>query len=224
MVTLLLRVHTTLQKDLWYINSMLTTEHIIDVILQNLLYSQKNENLQKVKGLLYMKKLYAPWRTAYAREIAAQSKQESTTADACVFCTQFTASDDHKNGILRRFTHTIAMLNKYPYNAGHILIVPHAHRATLHELSTPARTELIELASQSQLIMVNTLKAQGVNMGLNLGKAAGAGIPAHLHLHVLPRFLGDTNFMPTLCDTKQISIDLNTIYTQLKPAFDAIEL
>lgn len=169
-----------------------------------------------------MKKLYAPWRTAYAREIAAQSKQESTDTSACPFCQQFYATDDTSNGILRRFEHTIVMLNKYPYNAGHIMILPRNHQANLADLSKEARIELIELAAQSQSIMLNTLGAHGVNMGINLGKAAGAGIPSHLHFHILPRFIGDTNFMPTLCETKQISIDLRTIYEKLKPAFDAL--
>ena len=171
-----------------------------------------------------MKKLYAPWRTIYARSIASHAKRADISESDCVFCTQFRASDDHANGILRRFKHTVVMLNKYPYNAGHIMILPLQHTATLHQLTIAARQEIIELASHAQQAVTTALGAHGVNLGINFGKAAGAGLPAHLHMHILPRFEGDTNFMPTLCNTKQISVDLSMIYTQLKPAFDAIEL
>jgi len=171
-----------------------------------------------------MKKLYAPWRTHYARGIASKPKNDTGAASDCVFCVQFQKSDDHENGILRRFTHAVVMLNKYPYNAGHLMVLPLQHASTLPQLTATTRQEIIELASHAQQIVITALGAHGVNIGINSGKAAGAGIPAHLHVHVLPRFEGDTNFMPVLCDTKPISVDLSVIYAQLKPAFDAIVL
>jgi len=171
-----------------------------------------------------MHKLYAPWRTQYARTIAAKPKRDDAPAHECVFCTQFTESNDHEHGILRRFKYCVVMLNKYPYNAGHVMILPLQHTGTLYTLTKHARQEMMELASYAQQIVTTELDAHGVNLGINFGKAAGAGIPSHLHMHILPRFEGDTNFMPTLCDTKQISVDLSTIYAKLKPAFDAIEI
>ncbi|MDZ4150073.1 HIT domain-containing protein [Methylicorpusculum sp.] len=168
-----------------------------------------------------MKKLYAPWRSPYAKTID-QGKKEDATPDACVFCIQLAENNDKLNLILHRGIHHAIMINKYPYNAGHLLIVSLEHQATLEELSPASRTELIELTNHCVKILKKELNAEGINVGLNLGKSAGAGIPAHLHMHILPRWNGDTNFLPTLTDTKQISFDLRAIYAQLKPAFEAL--
>lgn len=169
-----------------------------------------------------MKHLYAPWRSEYSQSVA-QTKQEHTTEEHCVFCIKL-KENDGEHFILRRFEHCIVLLNLYPYNAGHILILPYEHVASLPELSKAARSELIELTSHSSIILKEILQAHGINIGLNLGKAAGAGIPSHLHMHVLPRYTGDTNFMPLLADTKQISFDLKEIYKKLKPAFDKLKI
>jgi ATP adenylyltransferase len=118
----------------------------------------------------------------------------------------------------------VVMLNRFPYNAGHLLILPYAHKAGLNELSKEDRQELTELTNASIEIVKRELTCDGVNIGANLGKAAGAGIPSHLHMHILPRFLGDTNFLPTLADTKQISFDLGKIYTRLKPHFEQLHI
>jgi ATP adenylyltransferase len=170
-----------------------------------------------------MKHLYAPWRSEYSQSVA-QTKQEHATQENCTFCIQFKDKDDEEHFILRRFEHCIVMLNVYPYNAGHLLILPDQHVALLPELSKATRSELIELVSHSSTILKELLQAHGINIGLNLGKAAGAGIPSHLHFHVLPRYTGDTNFLPTLADTKQISFDLKAIYKKLKPAFDRLKI
>ena len=167
-----------------------------------------------------MKQLYAPWREQYSSSIAAQGEQ----AHSCGFCREFDEHSDDKHFILKRFKHMIVMLNLYPYNAGHLLILPIAHLAHLEELPQEARYELIELTAHSTTIVKKVLGCHGINIGMNLGKAAGAGIPSHLHLHVLPRFTGDTNFLPVLADTKQISFDLKKMYERLKPSFEAIRV
>jgi ATP adenylyltransferase len=138
--------------------------------------------------------------------------QESS---ACVFCAIRDSKQDAQEFVLKRFAHCMVMLNKYPYNPGHLLVVPYEHKSELHIYDAAVRAELIEQASSATEILKKAFNTDGCNIGINLGKAAGAGIPEHLHIHVLPRFFGDTNFLPTLTDTKQISLDLNEIYAQL---------
>lgn len=170
-----------------------------------------------------MKTLYCPWRSSYTDNVA-HSKREDTPAEECVFCKQFKENKDESYYILRRFKYHAVMFNKYPYNAGHLLILPFNHVANLHELSKESRNELTELIMHSTQILKKELNAHGFNVGLNLGIAGGAGIPSHLHYHVLPRYTGDTNFLPTLGQTKQISYDLNDFYKKLKPEFEQIKL
>lgn len=170
-----------------------------------------------------MKLLYCPWRSEYTTDVA-HTKNENATQDECVFCTQFKQKKDTEYFILKRFEYHAVMLNKYPYNAGHLLILPFNHVANLHELSKESRGELTELIMHSTQILKQTLDAHGFNVGLNLGKAGGAGIPSHLHYHVLPRYHGDTNFLPTLANTKQISFDLEEFYQKLKPEFEQVSI
>ena len=169
-----------------------------------------------------MKNLYAPWRSAYTTQVT-NTKDDSVDPKDCIFCKQFNTHDDKKYFILRRFKHTVVILNLYPYNAGHILILPREHCADLHSMSQQARFELMELMAITVPLLKKTLHAQGINVGLNLGKAAGAGIPAHLHMHIIPRWVGDTNFLPVIAETKQISTDLNEIYELLLPEFQNID-
>ena len=161
-----------------------------------------------------MKKLYAPWRSQYINRV--HTKTEKTS---CVFCAIHESQYDAQEFVLKRFEHCMIILNKYPYNPGHILIVPYEHYEQLYNYKSTVHTELITQASIASEILQKTLGAHGCNVGINIGKAAGAGIPEHLHIHVLPRFIGDTNFLPILADTKQISIDLNEIYTKLLAAY-----
>ena len=125
-----------------------------------------------------MKKMYCPWRSEYT-STTAHTRNENATADECIFCERIKHDNDTENFILYRGTHNVVFLNKYPYNAGHILIMPNQHLAQLGQLSPEGRAELMELLARSETIMKKTLSAHGVNMGVNLGKAAGAGIPAH---------------------------------------------
>lgn len=169
-----------------------------------------------------MKRLYAPWRSTYTNKVSG-TKDEIGTADHCVFCQQFKENNDAKYFILRRFAYNVVILNLYPYNAGHILILPLQHYPDLFSMPQNARFEMIELITTTIEIIKKELKAQGTNIGFNLGKAAGAGIPSHVHMHTIPRWFGDTNFLPLIADTKQISTDLNEIYKQLLPHFQKID-
>jgi len=168
-----------------------------------------------------MKKLFAPWRSDYASD-SGEAKKEKTTKTQCLFCSQLKENKDETYFILKRLKHSFVMLNRYPYNAGHLLVLPIKHCANLNDLSKEERAELMELTNHSIEIVNKVLKNDGLNVGLNLGKAAGAGIPSHLHIHILPRWEGDTNFMPTIAQTKVISFDLGQIYGQLKQKFDKI--
>jgi ATP adenylyltransferase len=166
-----------------------------------------------------MKHLYAPWRGSYVRD--SEREVDPDDISHCIFCRQFEQSCDSDNFIIRRFEHVAVILNIYPYNSGHILVVPYAHVPALPDLTPEARWELMQVISDSTQILHGALNNDGANVGINLGgKAAGGSVPGHLHVHVLPRWLGDTNFLPTLADTKQISANLHEVYQQLREAFD----
>lgn len=168
-----------------------------------------------------MKQLFAPWR---ASGVEKTKKDRDTGDKSCPFCTQFAEQDDQKNLLIRRFNHTFIMMNKYPYNAGHLLILPIRHVQNITSLSKEERIEIMELGSISTEILTRCLKCDGLNIGINIGKASGASIPTHIHMHVLPRWNNDTNFMPVLADTKIISFDMGQIYGQLRQEFEAIKL
>lgn len=157
-----------------------------------------------------MKLLYAPWRSAYAT---------TGTRPECVFCTQLAHKSDTEHFILQRFTHCAVLLNIYPYNAGHLLVIPYSHSATLEQLTADERADIMHAASITTRILHIALSCDGINIGLNMGKASGGSIPEHLHLHVVPRWFGDTNFLVTTVDTKPLSVDLVGLYHKLKKAF-----
>lgn len=159
--------------------------------------------------------LHAPWRSEFSGKELKTKKTDSPEQE-CVFCIQLAKHNDEEHYILKRFKNCIVMLNRFPYNAGHLLIMPIKHTGELDALPAEVRTELIELISACTVILKQELASQGTNVGLNLGRASGPSIPAHLHFHVLPRWEGDTNFMPVLAQTKVISFDLNEVYTKLK--------
>lgn len=165
-----------------------------------------------------MKDLYAPWRSPYSSSDASHKDVTAPTSD-CVFCDCINQNSDEDNFILKRYTHCIAILNKYPYNAGHLMVIPNKHVKKLTGLSPEALSEIMAVITQATSIVEEQLKSEGINIGLNLGTASGAGIPSHLHWHILPRWQGDTNFLPTLANTKVVSFDLKEIYENLVPHF-----
>ncbi len=169
-----------------------------------------------------MESLHAPWRDAYINDVQKDSQRDSQKKE-CVFCEYIKSSNDNESMIVGRFKHSVIIMNKFPYNAGHLLILPLTHHANLQDLSSEARAELIELVSTSDAIIERVLGNQGSNIGINRGRAGGAGIPSHLHVHVVPRWQGDTNFLPIIANVKQISTDMQVIYKKLKLEFDKLK-
>jgi ATP adenylyltransferase len=157
-----------------------------------------------------MDHLWAPWRLAY---IAATPK--SADGDDCFICRGLAEANDRKNLIALRTPRTAVILNRYPYNNGHLLIAPLAHKGAFSELDSGELLELQETLGRMMATLGEALAPHGYNVGLNLGRVAGAGLPGHLHWHVVPRWNGDTNFMPALADTRVISQSLEALYDLL---------
>ncbi len=163
-----------------------------------------------------MDRLWAPWRSQYIRESAsADPLLASETAPACFLCHGLASADDRENLLVWRRLHSAVFLNKYPYNNGHLLVCPLVHRGRLGELSGPALTEPLETVQLVVEVLDRILHPHGYNVGLNLGRAAGAGLPGHLHWHIVPRWDGDTNFMPVLGGAKVIVESLDEFYDRL---------
>jgi ATP adenylyltransferase len=152
----------------------------------------------------------------------------------CVFCNMIAAADyaiDHgmsvdaaeqAAGIVLRANQAFVCLNRYPYNSGHIMVVPYEHQASLAALDPSIAHELMDLTQQAEKALNRVYGPEGFNMGLNLGKAAGAGVTGHLHLHALPRWLGDTNFMTAVSETRVLPEDLSVTWQRLREAFQAV--
>lgn len=161
-----------------------------------------------------MKFLYAPWRNSYITR-----KSPSPKAATCIFCEKLHASQDEENFIITRREHAAVIMNLYPYNTAHVMIIPIKHNDSLDKYSSLERASIMELVNETITKIQEVFEPHGFNVGINLQKAAGAGIPEHLHIHVLPRWDGDTNFMPLIMGTKQISYDLRECYQKLKEVF-----
>jgi ATP adenylyltransferase len=158
-----------------------------------------------------MERLWAPWRLQYV----AKDKSEG----GCIFCEKPLAGDDRAALIVRRGALAYVMLNTYPYNNGHIMVAPFAHVANLEDLAPETLHEMMDLAQQSTRALKASFSPDGINLGFNLGAAAGAGIKDHLHLHLVPRWQGDTNFMPVIGDVRVIPESLEQTFDKLTEAF-----
>ena len=156
------------------------------------------------------KVVWAPWRMAYIM---------SEKAAGCIFCDKPRQQRDAENYILWRGSTAFVMLNLYPYNNGHLMVVPHAHVASLTELTAPQRAEILDLTATCEDILFQALHPDGFNIGMNLGAAAGAGIAEHLHLHIVPRWAGDTNYMTVVGEIRVIPQHIDHTYQLLVPYF-----
>ncbi len=142
-------------------------------------------------------------------------------SNGCILCEKAKGDEDTKNLILARGPLTYVLMNIYPYNSGHLMIAPYRHLKSLEKLSPDETAEMIAWASKSERILREAFHAEGFNIGVNVGKVAGAGIDDHLHMHVVPRWNGDTNFMPVLGETKVIPEYLEETYAKLLPYYQA---
>jgi ATP adenylyltransferase len=157
-----------------------------------------------------MERLWAPWRLQY---ITAEKPE------GCIFCDKPLLGDDRAAHIVHRAIHSFVLLNAFPYNNGHIMIAPYAHLACLEDLPPDTIYEMMDLAQLASRAFKVAFRPDGMNVGFNLGAAAGAGIKDHLHLHMVPRWAGDTNFMPVIGDTRVIPQSLDRTLELLTEAF-----
>lgn len=156
-------------------------------------------------------RLWAPWRIPYIRDIGK--------SDGCFLCHNLAhPEEDAENLVLWRTERCLVVLNRFPYNNGHLLIAPARHVAVLEETSDEEMLELVQLVRESQRALSLTIKPHGFNVGLNFNRCAGAGLPGHMHIHVVPRWDGDTNFMGVCSDTRVISQSLIDLLEELKRA------
>jgi ATP adenylyltransferase len=160
-----------------------------------------------------MKRLWAPWRLEYIKHAQEDDVQ------GCIFCVKPKESRDKENLIVYRSHHCFVIMNKYPYNNGHIMVVPYLHEADLTRFSDDILLNIQHLIQLAVKALQKTMEPHGINVGINLGRSAGAGIADHLHYHLVPRWDGDTNFMPVLTGTKVISEGLNESWKKLNSAF-----
>jgi ATP adenylyltransferase len=154
--------------------------------------------------------LWTPWRYRYVAE--------AKNLTGCVFCSAVAANRDEELLIVQRGAKNFIILNRYPYTTGHVMIVPYAHTAEFSTLEKDTAGEMMLLSQRIQAALEDVYHPDGFNLGMNLGRSAGAGIENHLHLHLLPRWAGDTNFMTTVGETRLEPEDLSTTYTRLRKA------
>ena len=160
--------------------------------------------------------LWAPWRIGYIQGLDANGSS-SKDKTGCFICHNLrTPEDDDKNLVLWRTNKSIVLLNRFPYNNGHLLIAPARHIPDLNEASDDENLEMIKLIRESQKALFLAIEPHGFNVGMNFGRCAGAGLPGHLHIHVVPRWSGDTNFMAVCSDTDVISQSLTELLDLLK--------
>lgn len=159
-----------------------------------------------------MEWLWAPWRVPYLKKVTKSDEPEG-----CFFCDYVRAPrKDRTNLVLLRGKTVFCVLNRYPYTGGHLMVAPLAHKGELQSLGSEERAEMMDMAVTTQAALQKVLRPQGFNLGMNLGRPAGAGVPGHVHFHVVPRWNGDTNFMTTAGNVRVIPQALLEIYDELK--------
>ncbi len=156
-----------------------------------------------------MKKIFAPWRYKYIR---------NPNSENCIFCKAVSSNDDRKSGVLFRGEFSFVIMNKYPYNNGHIMVAPYKHTGNFGEMNENEMLEMSLFLRKWQEVIKKAMKPDGFNLGMNIGRIAGAGFEDHLHYHLVPRWSGDTNFMPIIAETKVVPISIDEAYDILLEA------
>lgn len=155
-----------------------------------------------------MENLWAPWRIAYI--------QEHPKEEGCFLCNAILDNHDEKHQVVHRGKECFCILNKYPYNSGHLMVAPNKHKADISDLLDEEMAEMMKMTKNMKQLLTTIMKPEGFNIGINLGKPAGAGLLGHVHIHVVPRWNGDTNFMPVIADVKVIPQSLQELCKELK--------
>jgi len=159
-------------------------------------------------------RIWAGWRAAYIADITGRDAPD----DACVLC-RLADESDPEGLIVQRSEHAFVVMNAYPYTSGHVMIAPLRHEARLDRLDADEALEVMTLVQQATTALTTAYAPDGLNVGANLGRAGGAGVPGHVHVHVLPRWLGDTNFVTTVADARVLNEDLQTSWKRLREAW-----
>lgn len=163
-----------------------------------------------------MKHLYTPWRMAYIRG------DKKSTQGGCVFCDKHNDTDAVENAIVARSEHVYVTLNIFPYNNGHVMVVPYEHITSQEDMTAEALTDLMLTINKTMAVLREVYHPQGFNIGANIGDAAGAGIAAHYHFHIVPRWHGDSNYMTVVGDTRVIPDTLENTYNDLRAAWQKL--
>ena len=158
-----------------------------------------------------MNHIWSPWRMEYI---------ENSKADGCIFCLAQEKEDSAENLIAFRGSYSYVILNRYPYTSGHLMVVPFEHQPNLETLDSQTRAEMMELTSRCMTVLRKVYNPQGFNIGANIGEAAGAGVKEHVHIHIVPRWAGDTNFMSALAETRVLPEALEDTYQRVKKGFE----
>lgn len=156
--------------------------------------------------------LWTPWRYQYMQNVTSAAQPE------CIFCDAAKRTDDDTTLVVHRGVSSFVILNRFPYTGGHLMIVPYKHAAELAALDSATLTEMMQLAQRAETAFKSLYKPDGMNFGMNLGRAAGAGVLGHLHLHALPRWAGDANFMSVIGETRVLPEELSTTYERVRAA------
>jgi len=165
-----------------------------------------------------MQKLWSPWRSQYINSLQDEDKSK------CVFCSILESSNDDENLILTRAKDFTLIMNRYPYNSGHLMVITNKHIANIKELDDKQKSDFLKYVEYAQDILKYVLNPDGFNIGLNIGRAAGAGIENHIHFHIVPRWNGDTNFMPVLAEVKIVSDEMKSQHVKFKQAIKELNL
>jgi len=169
--------------------------------------------------MYWLNVIWAPWRSKYVREVSADKKDKR---QGCIFCEAVKKSDEEAL-ILYRGKFCYVIMNLYPYNTGHVMVVPYKHVPSIEHLNSSELLEMMQLVKVTIKIVKRALNPDGFNIGINLGRAAGAGIEEHVHIHVVPRWVGDANFMPVIAGVKVLPQDVRETYSILKPYYEEVQ-